>query len=113
MCRVYGDKMSITISCLNLNSSLEECFFSQSLLSHRDNGSLIKTELLGCRYLKNSYTHRCRYLKNSYTSGVPILPPQALSITKYINSRNYYMVVKFKSETEPLANFINSAMANP
>ena len=57
-------KMSTTIS--RLNSSLEECFFSQS----PDNGSHIKTGLQGCKYLRNSCTH--------FTAGVSILPPQTL-----------------------------------
>ena len=64
-----GIKMSITIS--RLNSLVEECFFfSQSLQSHPDNTSRIKTGLQGCKYLRNSYIY--------FTLGVPILPPHIL-----------------------------------
>ena len=62
--------MITTIS--RLNSSLEECFFSQSPCSHPVNGSRIETGLQGCKYLRNNCIH--------FTPGVPILPPQTLYI---------------------------------
>ena len=65
-----GIKMSITIS--RLNSSVEECFSSQSLWSYPDNTSRIKTGLQGCKYLRNSYIYP--------TPGAPILPPQILCV---------------------------------
>ena len=63
-----GINMSIAIS--RLNSSVEEGFFSQSLQSHPDNTSRVKTGLQGCKYLRNIYIY--------LTPGVPILPPQIL-----------------------------------
>ena len=60
--------MSITIS--QLNSSVEECFVSQSLQILPDNTLRIKTGLQGCKYLRNSYIY--------LTPGVPMLPPQIL-----------------------------------
>ena len=63
-----GIKMSVTIS--RLNSSVEECFSSQSLKSHPDNTSRIKTGLQGCKYLEIAVS--------ILPQGYPILPPQIL-----------------------------------
>ena len=60
--------MSITIS--RLNSSLEECFFTQSPKRHPDDGSRMKTGLQGCKYLRNSCAH--------FSPEVLILPVHTL-----------------------------------